>query len=88
MSIVKVYSVRDAKLEAFMPPFYFPTNGMALRAFMDTVGDESSALAKHPSDFTLYELGSFDDSTGVFSMLSVPNPLGLASELLSRGQAV
>jgi len=75
-----VFSVYDAKAEAFMRPFFAPTRGLAIRSFRDGVnagGEEP--LAKHPEDYTLYEVGSFDEGSGELVSLEPRFSLGLAS---------
>lgn len=74
--IVKVFAIHDVKAEAYMSPFFMPAVGLALRAFKDLVGDEKSQISKHPSDYTLYLVGEFDDGSGV---LSGVGPTRLAS---------
>lgn len=63
---LKAFSIFDVKAEAYMPPFFMPTTAMAIRAFGSDVSNGASQFAKHPSDFLLYEVGGFDDSTGRF----------------------
>lgn len=61
-------AVRDAATEMFGRPFFVQSRAVAVRSFRDEVrrGDAQNDLHNHPEDFTLFELGSFDDSTGVF----------------------
>lgn len=59
------FAVRDLKMAAFMPPFFCVAVGQAMRSFGDQVGTPGSPLAKHPEDYQLYEVGSFDDAEGV-----------------------
>lgn len=61
-----IVSVKDTAAQAFGRPIFVPTIGVAIRSFRDEINrpDSNEDLAKHPSDFELYELGSFDDSTG------------------------
>lgn len=80
--IIKIYSVFDAKTEAYMQPFFSPAKGHAIRMFSDTANDPNSMLAKHPGDFTLFELGSWDDSSGSIEPLKVPNPIISAHEVI------
>lgn len=56
-----LFTVYDEKAEVFMPPFFVPTIGLATRAFSDCVNGEHQ-FAKHPQDYTLFQLGHFDDS--------------------------
>lgn len=78
--MTNVYSVHDSKVEAWLPPFYMRNAGEATRAFEDTVNDPKSQFAKHPEDFALFELGSFNDVTGRFDLYSDPKSLGRASD--------
>ena len=74
--IYKIFSVWDAKTEAYMQPFFSPTVGSGIRAFTDACSDPNSMLAKHPGDFTLQLVGEFDDATGT---LLDQNPQALGS---------
>lgn len=81
--ILKVFCVYDSKVEAYMSPFFMHSRGQAIRSFTDTLADPSTQFSKHPGDFTLFELGEYDDSTAKFSMLNTPLSLGVASEFLA-----
>ena len=65
--IKKVFTVYDDKSEAYLQPFFLDTVGQARRAITDCVNDVNHQFCKHPSDYTLFELGTFDDSTGEFT---------------------
>lgn len=84
---MKVYSIKDVKVEAFMSPFFMPTDGAALRAFADEANSADSNLRKHPEDYVLYGLGDWDDQTGKLSPFDAPRSLGVASEYVGSGQA-
>lgn len=66
------YSVYDSMVEAFMPPFYVRARGEAMRLFSDLANDVSSNVGKHPADFTLMQLGEFDDQSGSFVVVDSP----------------
>lgn len=61
---MKVYSVYDEKALVYGLPVCFSTDGLALRAFADLVSNPNSNVNKYPSDFKLYRIGEFNDSTG------------------------
>jgi len=82
--LMRVYTVYDSKTEAYMPPFFQPAKGAALRLFSDSVNDVNHTFNKHPSDFTLFELGTYDDSTAQFVTHSTPISLGLALEFVRQ----
>ncbi len=63
-----IFTVFDSKAETFMPPFFVPTRGMAIRAFEDCINSDSHHFGQHPADYTLFHLGDFDTDTGVFNI--------------------
>lgn len=74
MTVLVIVSVRDRAVNGFASPFFVPSEGVALRSFTDEVNRPDSALAKHPEDYDLYVLGTFDDSDGSFAV-NVPRML-------------
>lgn len=65
MAKLLVFSVRDSRLDGlFMTPFFFAHKGQALRAWEDMCSNPELMMCKHPSDFILFEVGSFDTDTG------------------------
>jgi len=82
-----VCSVRDSAADLFGQPFFVPTTAMALRGFADAVkrADGDSDLTKHPDDFTLFELGTFDDETGKFVNLPEPRQLVRGKDVQNVG---
>jgi len=65
-----------------MPPFYFKTAGQATRAFEESCNDPQHQFNKHPEDFTLFELGTYDDNTAAFESGATPYALGKALEYI------
>lgn len=59
-----LFSIYDEKAHAYLPPFTLPRSDMAIRTFSDCINSSDHAFSRHPGDYTLYELGVFDDSTG------------------------
>lgn len=80
--LFKVFVVYDSKTEVFGQPFFMKSKGEAVRGFTEVSNDQSSTIGKYPSDFTLFELGSFDDACAKFIMHSTPTSIGLALEFL------
>ena len=77
-----IVSVKDTAAQAFGRPVFVPSSAVAIRSFRDEVNrkDSTDDLAKHPSDFDLYEIGSFDDSTGIIEVFE-PRMLARAKDL-------
>lgn len=78
----KIFSIYDCKVEAFMQPFFMAANGAAVRAFTQIANDKASDISKNPGDYTLFELGSYDDSNAQIDMLPSPVSLGIAIEFI------
>lgn len=81
--ILKVYTVYDSKAEAYLQPFFSQSKGVAIRSFQEAVRDEKSNISKYPEDFTLFELGEYDDSNSKFNLHNTPQSLGVAVEFLT-----
>lgn len=81
MAILRMFCVHDVKAEAFAKPFAVPTRGIAIRAFADQVNNPDSDLHKHPEDYTLFQIGEFDESTGMIQP-QAPESLGSAVQYL------
>ena len=63
----KVFSIYDAAAAAYLPAFFLPTEGMAIRVFKDCCQDGAHAFGKHPEDYVLYIIGEWDDQNGVLN---------------------
>jgi len=77
-----IVSVKDSAAQAFGRPIFVPSTAVAVRSFRDEINrkDSTEDMAKHPEDFELYELGSFDDSNGVISVIE-PRMVARAKDL-------
>lgn len=72
--IFGVYSVRD-HLTGFMTPVLEQNEAVAVRNFSmacDRMKAESSVMAWKPSDFALYQIGSFDSESGLIAPVQPP----------------
>ncbi len=80
--ILKTFVIYDSKVEAYNAPFCFPSRGQALRQFQDLANDRQSIIFKHAADFTLFEIGEFDDANAMVLIMDHIN-LGKAIEFQS-----
>ena len=78
--ILQVVSVHDSAVDAFGRPIFVAAIGAATRSFADEVNNPQSEMNKHPADYTLFHLGTFDDASGTFSQ-SAPKQLARASDV-------
>lgn len=75
-----VFSVYDSKANAYLRPFFTTTKGLALRSFIDAANDPRETINKYPGDYTLFELGEYDDASGTITMHKAHQNMGKANE--------
>jgi len=78
----KIFSIRDIKADAFITPFFLHTTEMAKRGFVDAASNPDSMFHKHPEDFALYEIGTFDDQNALVEPC-LPEMVMLATAIVS-----
>ena len=76
------YAVYDRKAEMYMPPFLEVKDGTAIRALQDAIASKDHPFAKHPEDFSLFQLGVFDDETGMITANEKPVKLQEIEKLI------
>lgn len=74
------YAVYDSKVEKFMAPFMLRTKGEAIRGWKEAANDPKTMFCRHPGDFTLFELATYNEDTGTFENHKTPISLGTALE--------
>lgn len=82
--ILKVFAIRDDKAAVFDRPFFLSTTGQAVRAFADACNGENQLFSKHPEDFGLFELGTYEDSSGKITVLEVPALVGRGTDYVGK----
>lgn len=78
--IYKVYSIFDVAVGVYSRPFFMRSKGEALRAFTDLANDNQSTISRYPSSHTLFEIGEYDDNSGIFTGYPAFTALGNAVE--------
>lgn len=76
--MLKIFTAYDVKTQTFMQPFFLRSQGEAKRAFTQVANDREHLIGGHPGDFTLFEIGEFDDSTGRLTYHEMHENLGSA----------
>lgn len=64
---LNAYSIYDNKAFAYGVPFFAATDGSAVRSFQDLANDAQTMVGRHPRDFSLFHVGTYDDSKGAIS---------------------
>lgn len=76
-------AVRDQKANGFTQPFTAGSRGIAIRSWADQLNDKDNAKSdqvRHPEDFTLWHIGSYDDATAEIELIK-PEQIACASDL-------
>jgi hypothetical protein len=73
-----VFTVFDSAANAFLQPFVATTPEIAIREFRSIVNQPGHQFNKYPEDYTLFQVGSFNQETGILTPLTSPHPLGVA----------
>lgn len=68
--LLNAYSIYDRKALQYHPPFYASTDGAAARSLSDLVQDQNTTVGRHPTDYVLYAVGTYDDQKGLLAPLS------------------
>jgi hypothetical protein len=78
-----IVSVKDTAAQVFGRPVFVPAVAVAVRSLRDEVNrkDSEQDIARYPDDFELYEIGAFDDSTGIVQVLEMPRMVARAKDL-------
>jgi len=63
--LTKIYSLYDCKAKAYLQPFYSQNKATALRAVEGAMSEGNQTFCRHPADYSLWEIGAFDDNTGL-----------------------
>lgn len=79
--ILKVFSLFDSKAAAYASPFFMLNEQSAVRELSDLVNEPTSKVHRHPEDYTLFELGEWDDGLGEFRTFN-PRPVVNSASLV------
>lgn len=79
---VNCYSVFDAKLAEYHMCIFDIKDEGAIRQFSDVIGDPNHRWSKHPEDYSLWSVGTYDTEKGTM-IPRVPVNLVTASALKS-----
>lgn len=79
---IQIFTVYDEKAKAYLPPFFMNQEGQARRTFGDCINSDKHNFGQHPSDYTLFCLGTFEDDDATHQLKSAPQSLGNGVEFI------
>lgn len=68
----KAFAVYDIKAAHYGTPMFILNRALAIRGFTDAVLKDDTALSQHPGDYSLQEIGEYDECTGKMTSLVQP----------------
>ncbi len=77
-----IFTVYDEKAKAHLSPFFRHNSEMAIRDFTDCINRQGHNFNNHPSDYTIFLHGSFDDENAAFTLQSAPKTMGNGVEFI------
>jgi hypothetical protein len=84
---VFVYAIYDSAAGTYRQPMFLQQDGIATRVFKDLCMNAETDLAKHPKDFTLFRIGTFDDQKGELDG-ETPVSMATAQEIIHASQQI
>lgn len=76
----KIFVLKDDKSRTFGPPIVEQTRGMLIRSIQEGLQQGQAIWAKHPQDFTLFEIGEYDVRSGNIELYESKSALGLVQD--------
>ncbi len=83
---MNIYTINDLASQTFLRPFCMPTDRDAIEGFKHVCNEDDTQYSKHPQDFNLISLGSFDERTGILSISDERTLVARALELKDKEQ--
>lgn len=82
----QMFSVHDAKANAFLPPFLERNSATAIRRFEVTCQEAGHDFHRFAEDYTLFHVGHWDEENGLPVPLATPHPIIKAIQVISAQQ--
>lgn len=80
----KIFVFKDDKSNSYGPPMVMPTKGIFIREVQDQLKQGQAVWAKHPQDFTIFEIGEYDPSTGTVHNYEAKSAIGLVDDFKTQ----
>jgi len=81
--ILPFFAVYDSKALTYSVPYTQHNADVAIRAFANAANTPGNTINQHPEDFSLIEIGAFDDEKGVIASCDHINH-GLAAQYVRK----
>jgi len=82
--ITKIYAVFDQKALMYTNPMIYQNEAVAIREFAGIANDPESRIGKNPEDYSLCEIGEYNDVSGILMPIDSPKTVGKAVQYIGR----
>lgn len=82
---LNVYAIFDHKAKFYACPFYQQNDAVALRTATDLLANPETEVARHPADYAMFKLGTYDDSNAKMELYPSPEHFLSFHELPQTG---
>lgn len=82
--IFGIYAIRDVHT-GFLAPTVDANDNVAKRNFAHAVSREESLFYTHPSDYSLYKIGTYDSDTALIDPINPPKIVMQATDVPTGG---
>lgn len=84
--VYEICAVFDSAVNCYARPVFVASVRVAVRQFQDEVNrvSEDNPMNRHPEDFSLYHLGTFEDEGGYIARLEKPERIARASDFFNE----
>lgn len=82
MALQRVFCFHDQAAKAYMNPWVMPSKGLAERQMVDLVNNKETTMSQHPADYTLFEIGTWDELTATYVPHDSKISLGCAFDFI------
>lgn len=65
--MLNAYSIFDNKALQYYPPYFASTDAAAARSFGDLANDVNTNVGRHPGDYSLFCVGTYNDNNAALS---------------------
>ena len=77
------FQIYDSKAAAWLPPFYEQNSAVTIRKLISRANVQGHPWQEYPADYTLFELGIWDDQTGDEELTDAKTNLGTILQLMA-----
>lgn len=84
--VFKVFALYDSAIEAYNTPMFLRSRGEAIRSLQAAVNEPGNNIGRWADQYTLFEIGTYDDSTGLIELYEAKQSLGTALQYKDQPQ--